>query len=342
MIINQGFRLKRRGLSTDTLFSIAISLSASTWTVMTLLNVHEGNSTSLLSRAARAPLLLQILSIAWISTWIDGLQASRSHYSRYLLWNLSTTTGAFDWTNSLSIPTFWSLALSLCIVILPASLISILQDANTVQASLNAIGLLVFLLKGTGNNPCAKGPHRYQADMLRIILPTSHHEGTVYILPSQHHGFDAVWSPKLENEHLSADTQAMPLFRSFRSRSGWSLKEPLERMRLIVSAYQERVVLSAQELERLARWLYLEPVPGEMRKMRCLRAVGTHLIGRDLMYALCHAEYLVFMGQGKLSPPLQGKVGMLRLMVYRTFSLIASRPETRIWALILLNHPNPG
>lgn len=79
-------------------------------------------------------------------------------------------------------------------------------------------------------------------------------------------------------------------------------------------------MLGVQELETLATWLYLEPGVGK-RKMKCSRAHETHLIGRDLMYALCHAEYLVFMGQGKLSAALQGKIGMLRLMVsYFLFS----------------------
>jgi hypothetical protein len=320
--LNRGFLLKRHGTSTDTLFSLVIGLSSSAWTILALIVgslIDESTSMSFFGRAARGPVLLQILFILWVVTWIDGLQASESNYSRYYLWNLSTTSGSFDWTNSLSPPMFWVLIILLCVVILPTSATSIFCDGNVVQGVMNVIGLLIFLFKGTKNNPYTKAPHRYQGDMLRIILPTSHHEGTVYILPSLNHGFDAVWSPKIENENISADHQAMQLFRSLRSHTTWSLKEPLERIRLIVSEYQERVVLGVQELENLAAWLYLEP-DSEIRRMRCSRATETHLIGRDLMYALCHAESLVFMGQGKISPALQAKIGMLRLMV-RRFSL---------------------
>jgi hypothetical protein len=74
--------------------------------------------------------------------------------------------------------------------------------------------------------------------------------------------------------------------------------------------------MTANELEALARWIYLDDSDSiqMMRSIRCLRAKDTHLIGRDLMFALCHAEYLVFMGQGRLSHEMQLKIGSLRLM----------------------------
>lgn len=337
IIINQGFLLKRHGLSTDTFFSLAVGLSAFAWSAMVILVNKQGGNASLLSRATSGPLLIQTLFVAWTMNWIDGLKARRTSYSRYYLWNLSTVSGPFDWMNCLSPPTFWALSLSACGIVLATSLMSILHDRNDIQGIFNIIGLIIFFLRGTGNNPYTKARHKYQGDMLRIILPTSHHEGTVYILPSLQHGFDAVWSPKIENEHLSADNQAMQLFPSFRSRTTMSLKEPLECIRWIVSEYQERVVLSGPELENLAKWLYLDP-ESEVCRMSCVRGSNSHLIGRDLMYALCHAEYLVFMGQGKLSPALQAKVGMLRFMVSRDAfltsillesELVLTSPETK-------------
>jgi hypothetical protein len=48
--------------------------------------------------------------------------------------------------------------------------------------------------------------------------------------------------------------------------------------------------------------------------LRAKRPVGVHLIGRDLMYALCHAEYLVFMNKTKLPLRLQRNLGTLREM----------------------------
>ncbi len=51
-----------------------------------------------------------------------------------------------------------------------------------------------------------------------------------------------------------------------------------------------------------------------VRRFMCHRAPDIHLIGRDLMFALCHAEYLVFMGQACLPPDMQAKLGTLRAM----------------------------
>jgi len=75
-------------------------------------------------------------------------------------------------------------------------------------------------------------------------------------------------------------------------------------------------VISDTQLELLARWLYCDQrnLAVDMRAIRCLRAPHIHLVGRDLMYALCHVEYLVFMGQNRLPLDLQQKVGSLRLM----------------------------
>jgi len=49
-----------------------------------------------------------------------------------------------------------------------------------------------------------------------------------------------------------------------------------------------------------------------MRKIKCHRAAGIHLIGFDLIYALCHAEHLVFMDQTLLPYKLQRKAASLR------------------------------
>jgi len=45
--------------------------------------------------------------------------------------------------------------------------------------------------------------------MLRVVLPTTEQEGTVYLLLYKGQGFDSVWSPKVQNESIEADEQAM-------------------------------------------------------------------------------------------------------------------------------------
>ncbi len=315
--VNRGFKIRRGGLSTDTLFAVLISCSATVWTAVVLITGAATTDSSIrgfLSRAAHAPLLIQGLSIVWLILWIDTKWAEKYRHGDAFLWKLSVTSGPCNWSKSVNPILFWAFAAITAISVLCSS-ISVILEGRTLQGVLNIIGISVFFLSGTGMNPYTGTVHQYSADMLRIVLPTSHHEGTVYILPSKGHGFDASWCPKIQNEHIEADTQAMSLFASIRAGK-WSLKTPLERVRHVVASYQERVDMSASELESLARWLYLDDSEQNpnMRPIRCLRAEGTHLIGRDLMYALCHAEYLVFMGQGKLPLEQQRKIGFLRLL----------------------------
>lgn len=130
--------------------------------------------------------------------------------------------------------------------------------------------------------------------MLRIALPTSHIEGTVYILPSSAYGFEAVWSPKIRSEDEQTDAQMMALFESMRTGS-YSLSGPLRRLRATISTLSERVLFTNRELTDLAEWLLM--VPGSVtgtRMTRAKRPASVHLIGRDLMYPLAHAECLIF------------------------------------------------
>lgn len=315
--INRGFLFRRHGLSTDTLFSLIIGCTATFWTIVILASASRNSDNGLwrfLSQASHAPWLVQILFIFWIFSTIDALSAQKRGYESFILWKLSVTAGPFEWMDSIKPLARWTLRGFLIITVLATSVPGI-SDGFVVQGVLNITGLVIFLLSGTTVNPYTQANHRYSADMLRIILPTSHHEGTVYILPSESHGFDAVWAPKVENEHLEADQQTMALFGRMRSGK-WSLKEPLECIRHVVASYQERVMICDTQLELLARWLYYDQrnLAVDMRAIRCLRAPHIHLVGRDLMYALCHAEYLVFMGQNRLPLDLQQKVGSLRLM----------------------------
>ena len=148
--------------------------------------------------------------------------------------------------------------------------------------------------------------------MLRIALPTSHIEGTVCILPGKKRGFEAVWSPKVKSEHGQTDTEIMSLFALMRTGS-YSLAEPLRRLRSTMSQFNERVILDIQEVNDLARWLLVEPESKlATHSTRARRQPKTHLIGRDLMYALAHAEYLIFMRKDVLKPNLRGRLGSLR------------------------------
>lgn len=265
-------------------------------------------------RLIEAPLLSQILFIFWLVAWAEGLRNANTPEQNWHLWNLTNVNGPFDWESGISSSSYlllWASILGL--VVLPS--IYVIIEGHVVTGLLNIVGCGIFFLDGVPSNRYVDARHRYCGDMLRVSLPTSHHEGTAYVLPSRSFGFDAVWTPKVANEHVEADQQMMQLFRNMRS-GRWLLKEPLERLRSTLASFHQRLRLTHEDVTALARWLYLDPdADPTMRQIRCLRAPKTHLIGRDLMFALCHAEYIVFIGQGRIPLPLQAKLGTLRLMI---------------------------
>ena len=170
----------------------------------------------------------------------------------------------------------------------------------------------MFLSSGLPNNRYVASSHRHGGDTLRIALPTSHIEGTVYVLPSRGYGFEAVWSPKIQAEHVQTDAEIMGLFAQMRSQS-YSLSEPLKRLRSTMSAFNEGAELTKLHIFDLAQWLLMDPNSNlAAASFKGQRPPNVHLIGRDLMYALAHAEYLVFMRKECLPPSLKAQLGRIR------------------------------
>lgn len=314
-------------MSTDTLASLLIGSTCTLWTSAVLGHIYQTRGRSIqsfssdqrtlhdmLAALAAAPLLVQVLFGFWLVTWLDGLRAEKRASTKPVFWSLTALRGPFDWESGVHRGFYWTLLTAICISVLVPALASIASEAP-LPGILSLAGLIVFGLDGAPNNPYVTATHRYADDRLRVALPTSHHEGTAYVLPSMGIGFDAVWTPKVQNEHLAADQELMVLFAHMRS-GRYPPSEPLERLRKTLTLYQERVILSTAQAERLAAWIYNSKLPEEpeLRRIRCQRAAGVHLIGRDLMLALCHAEYLVFMAQGRLSNDTQSKLGTLRLL----------------------------
>lgn len=327
-MLNRGFTLRRKGLSSDTIASLVIGATSTIWTIAAIRHVHVTYLTtkrdiqpwhwtrilSIVAEFLKAPLLVQVLFGFWILSWIDGLRAEQIEHAKPHFWSLTKLRGPFDWVSG--VHRGFYLALRICIhmsMAVPA--FANIVVGEPLHAILSLAGLSLFLLGGVANNPYVFASHLYADDMLRIALPTTHHEGTMYILPSQGRGIDAVWSPKVKNEHLGADHEILTLFQHMRS-GRWTVSEPLERLRKTLVLYHERVVVSTPQVERLAAWIYCDRTTGEagIQRIECQRATDTHLIGRDLVFALCHAEYLVFMAQSRLPVAVREKLGALRLM----------------------------
>ena len=214
--------MRRKGLSTDTRISLLIGATTTFWTtavlVADILPIYRSThfSLALIASFSKAPLLTQVLFLFWLVSWSDGLLASRRETGHFHLWSLLNLNGAFDWSSGVTKPFYVALCLSICLLVAIPAFASFADD-QLLPGILSALSCVIFFASGVGNNPFVDAPHWYANDMLRIVLPTSHHEGTVYILPSTGHGMDAVWSPKVANEYIEADAQAMRLFQNMRS-----------------------------------------------------------------------------------------------------------------------------
>ncbi|KAI1177871.1 hypothetical protein F4777DRAFT_167784 [Nemania sp. FL0916] len=333
ILVNQGFVLRRRGLSTDAAAALAIGLTTTAWTVSALHHVYsleapdgleympwgEGNVhiSRLLLAAVEAPLLTQGIFILWFAKWLSA--SFRIRIGKAPQFSQSIHFGPFGREDGIQGPLSWVLAAVISIIVGVVSGLVVTLDgpppAIVTRAVLNIAGLVLFLFGGAPKHPYNDAPHKYSDDVLRIILPTSHHEGTVYQLPSAKGGLDAIWSPKIANEHLEADNEIMVLFQHMRS-GRWMPSEPLERLRKTMAKFMQRVALSPEQARLLAAWIYVDKsrLDDKARSIQCQRPPGVHLIGRDLMYALCHAEYLVFMSQGVLDKETRSKLGQLRLV----------------------------
>ena len=306
----RGFTLKSAAFSTDDAVGFILVILVNVWAGWAFWTNRMGNGTP----EDDARFIGHCLSVPWIGllfSWIWlAFRLGSTPGGEIDLWRMDCSNGPFGWRESLRT---WlrRLVYQVFVCLLILGLIAVYLG-QIVQGMLLATACAMFILGLFASNHYIQAPHRYAGDMLRVMLPTSHLEGTVYVLPSVKAGFTAVWSPKVEDEHRATDTEIMALFASMRT-GRYSLSEPLSRLRKTLSSFNERCILTDAEVIALAEWLLVEPdATLSAKPLHALRPPNVHLIGRDLIFALAHAEYLVFMRKNSLPPYLRNKLGLLR------------------------------
>lgn len=319
----RGFTLRRSALSTDTIVSLLVMLLVNLWTLVVLtpfvrlMRQSDSSFSSIcaaLATVSPTPWIAAPFSWFWLGEFVSSYWYVRDRGSSDQLaglWKMDCSNGPFGWRESSRPWARNTMFLAIATIMIPLGLAEIYQG-DVLHGVLSIAAFTLFVVPAFPHNKYNESPHRHDGNMLRISLPTSHLEGTVYVLPSRECGFEAVWSPKVKAEHLQTDAEIMSLFSSMRTGS-YSLSEPLRRLRATLSAYNEGAILSNQQVTDLAEWLLLEPgstIAGKPWKAK--RPQGVHLIGRDLVYAIAHAEYLVFMRKKALPVHLYKKLGLLR------------------------------
>ena len=309
----RGFTVRRSIFASDTVLMLLLVLIVNIWALIVSWPSLTIPPQTPIAGLTTIPWIALIFSYWWLFTFASTCSYSSTLESHHIVgpWKMDSSNGPFGWRESLGSYFLYALYFSQAATQIPCSVIMILEG-DFLQGILSIASLLMFLGSAFPHNKYVLAPHKYGEDMLRIVLPTSHVEGTVYILPSSGFGFEAVWSPKVRSEHEQTDAEMMALFASMRTGS-YSLSEPLRRLRATMSKFNERASLTDKALNDLAEWLLMER--GSIiatKTTRAKRPKNVHLIGRDLMYALAHAEYLVFMRKDSLSLDLRRKLSRLR------------------------------
>ncbi|KAH0544425.1 hypothetical protein FGG08_001452 [Glutinoglossum americanum] len=335
-IMNTGFVLRQRSLSTDAWVVLTVGLVTCIWTTLVVLSgllfkerPCRASLEACLARMSYAPWMLQILFFFWLIAFWDEVSYLRSkdveHRMRlnlsdssiaetkhawlsitlprilgFRIWKLECSRGPSNWSGSVDPKFRWLLYGTITSVVVITAYGAI-RGALYSLGLLNLVGVVLFVAGAGGANMYAGAPHVYNGDMLRIALTTRHREGTVYILPFRNRGFDAVWSPKIDYEHREVD-----------ALSNSEAEGRRRDLRHILAAFNESTELDPDAVNDLAGWLYEPEKHPTMQQIKCKRAPGIHLIGSSIMFALWHSEYLVFMRRGLLQPDYERMVGSLR------------------------------
>lgn len=209
----RGFTLQSTIYSTDNVVSWILFLLIYLWTGGTLF-VYVGRGVASDAQSwelsLAVPWIAAAFSLIWLLVNFESPLASNPPK-----WKMDCSNGPFGWRESLHTV----VRRFIVIFLLPAITLSLLAigRGHVVQGFLTIAACVMFTTGSFASNHYTQSPHRYAGDMLRVMLPTSHIEGTVYVLPSAAAGFTAVWSPKVEAEHKETDMEMMALFASMRT-----------------------------------------------------------------------------------------------------------------------------
>ena len=231
------------------------------------------------------------------------------------LWKLDTSLGPYGWKESMS-KTFLRFFYCSTLAVIAATAYGAFRQENYTIGFLNLVGFALFLSGAAGGkNKYCTAPHICKGDMLRVpnlrpitkeVFTSCQVEATVSIVSG------------LQKSNLN-------IYNWTYIEGKWMIMGPDGRSNraqnhpygILLTPFVERVSLTNEQLSDLAEWISLRtPITSRMRKFDCMRSKGTHLIGANLAFALCHAEHLVFVGRLRLPTWLQKKVRTLRNMKF--------------------------
>ena len=310
-------------LSTDVFVGAGIGVVSMVWTGVVVAYGFLGSSNqctplsiACLGEMVYVPWILLFLFFFWVGAYLvqsialeclplvrnwDG--AARA--ARWLnVWGARSkcTSRHSDWEGSIGVCWLRGFYAALAVPIGVTSFAAF-QTEQWSMGLLLVGGWFLFVCQVGGENKLDRAPHRYAGDYLRVVMPSRHSYGLTYVLPSGHKRFHAVFSQRVENEYQAADQVEVHLKDSLKKAAD----NPIPDLQPPLSAFSAASCLHKHQLADLAGWVYqfarvgkgIKPnhecrYQGFDDRPTVRRAQGTQLIGKNLMYALCHAEYLVY------------------------------------------------
>jgi hypothetical protein len=346
-----GFKLSRSLLaSTDLLIWLLLGFSATIWTTFVFLSAYvyqdkpctTADKSACLGRLAYVPWML----VTAFCFWLGGLVT----FEKLWLGRLATFIGFKKPYSQRELDITIYVTDYFPVVVLGPILLTTIgafKDGQYTISVLNIVGVMIFLYGVRGIDAYRDSPHVYDAHYIRIPLTTDLDPGIVYILPSEKYWFGAIYSPRIESEHLALDEFKKDLeqFELKEKEDPKEKKDPKEyklswirkcrsAMRNVIVKHNKNVApLSRKELNYLAGWLCGNPKrqPNKFRQIlawlcckpqpqaqphhhsvKYLPTANANLIGRELIMALLHCESLVSKMSLILDTELQDEILKLR------------------------------
>jgi hypothetical protein len=336
-LMQDGFKLRRNGihfchhiwyrvlLGTDVMVGLGIGALSILWTaVIVISGYHSGikpctiSRTACLGRLSYIPWLLLGLFVFWILAYLSeaiALGAIPAHHNvrfyvrKFGIWQVDTkcTCSYSNWSGSIR-PLWRGIFFASIAAPITVTAAGAFQSDLWSTAFLTLAGWFLFVLGVGGENTYNEAPHRYAGDYLRVVLPSRHEYGLAYVLPSEHEPFHAIFNPRIEYEHRFADG----VERHLRETPSEARRNFVPDIRNAMASFSAACCLHEHQLIEFTEWLYqvrfveegavqkADPHHKPYSVLASYRAAGTQLIGKDLMYALCHAEYIVFQRREEL------------------------------------------
>jgi len=283
---------------TDLFTVVVLSLTSGVWSALVVISglfeLGRPCSTDILLCAGRMvylPHMINATILLWmiyyvsvkfkLSLWTPPPEYSREAWSSAFRWHVVTSVNA----------------LLACVILCVSA--GAAKAGDYTGASLSIVGLVVYISRagGTASYDEVNVPFKNH-NFLRVLLPTSHKAGTLYMSPPNGVGIHPTWSYVWPNQIEPANTILVPALIQFRSQA-FNCGPLLQALRDTATALVRCTQMDDRHFENFINWLLpsnYEPHPEQKLVDR-----PSMKVARETFYYLFHLEYYLFVNRRRIS-----------------------------------------